>query len=126
MGIAYFIGFCCVGYWIYFSIKKEGLLWIPKALTAIGFGVLFFWSVFAVGKVLADKDVSGILKFAYFIGFVGFWYYMQMEIVMKLVDKFEEKIKERIGHDPYKKNKLTPEQEQIQVYKEALILDEIM
>ena len=48
MGIAYFIGFCCVGYWIYFSIKKEGLLWIPRVVVSFGGFILWFYLNFLI------------------------------------------------------------------------------
>ena len=64
MEIAYFIGFCCVAYWIYFSIKKECLLWIPRIIVNLGAFVL--WGYLSL--VIYPKIGIGWLQFLATIG----------------------------------------------------------
>ena len=96
MGIAYFIGFCCVGYWIYFNIKKEGILWIPRALTNIGGFVL--WGYLSL--IIYPKIGIGWLQFLATVGtMIGLVF-----IVTPINDKLDELTGEKYMKNPNDKN----------------------
>ena len=108
MNILAFIVFGFIAYWIYFSIKNEGIFWIPKAVIAIGSFALFMWGVAFLYPLLWEpflKSTSALgqlLKTAIF----GLTYSMifcsiAFKTVYKLLDKIEEKIEERMGKKPY-------------------------
>ena len=108
MTIFAFIIFGFIGYWVYFSIKNEGIFWIPKAVIAIGSFALFIWGITFLYPILWEpflKSTSALgqlLKTA----IVGLTYSMiyfsiAFKTVYKWLDKIEEKIEERMGKKPY-------------------------
>ena len=108
-----------VGFWVYYSVKHEGVIWLIRTATVLGSFVFFIWMVFKIATQVNP---------AWF----GFFVTMSsgavlMIIVWRIVMWCENEIERRVGSDPYKEfTKKTKEQEQMQVYEEALILDEIM
>ena len=109
MNIFTFIIFGFIGYWVYFSIKNEGIFWIPKMLLCFGGFALFMWSGYSLIQILWEpflKSTSALgqlVKTAIF----GLTYSMifcsiAFKTVYKLLDKIEEKIEERMGKKPYK------------------------
>ena len=96
MGIAYFIVFCCVGYWIYFSIKKEGLLWIPRIIVNLGSFVL--WGYLSL--VIYPKIWVGRLQLLASIGtIIGL-----VLVVLPINNKLDELSGELFEKNPYDKN----------------------
>ena len=111
--------FGLIGYWVYWSVKHEGIFWIPRTATVLGSFVFYIWMTF---KIVSQVKPSWL---AFFVAMSGAG--VLSIFTFKIFIAIQNKIDERVGLDPYnKKDKLTPEQEQMQVYKEALILDEIM
>ena len=108
------IVFGLIGFWVYWSVKHEGIFWIPKAATAIGGFFLYIWMVF---------EIASQVKPAWFAFFVmissgG----VLMIISTKFVMWCQEKVDERVGMDPYnKKDKLTPQQQDMKDLREELI-----
>ena len=96
MEIAYFIGFCCVGYWIYFSIKKEGLLWIPRII--VNLGSFVFWGYLSL--VIYPKIGIGWLQALATIGtIIGL-----VLVALQINDKLDELTGEKFMKNPYDKN----------------------
>ena len=126
--------FGLVGWYAYYSVKHEGGYWIPKILLNTGAFVGFLWGIRFIYPYVYEPFIkstsalgqlvkTGVVSISYLIIYFACMY----ATYSKWIVRIEEKIEERVGKDPYKtKDKLTPEQEQMQVYKEALILDEIM
>ena len=112
--------FGLVGWYVYYCVKNEGGYWIPKILLNTGAFVGFFWCIRFIfpyvyepfiksTSVLGQLVKTGIFSIIYMIIYSVFI----SSPVYKLLIILEEKIKERVGSDPYKrKDKLTPEQEQ--------------
>tara|TARA_R100000734_G_C3262794_1_gene60979 strand:- start:274 stop:669 length:396 start_codon:yes stop_codon:yes gene_type:complete len=108
-----------VGFWVYWSVKHEGVIWIIRTATVLGSGVFFIWMTFKIQTQLNPA------WFAFFVNMSSFA--VLSIIVWRIVMWCENEIERRVGSDPYKEfTKKTKEQEQMQVYEEALILDEIM
>ncbi len=84
MEIAYFIGFCCVAYWIYFSIKKEGLLWIPRLIVNLGSFVLWGYLTLVIYPKIGISWLQFLASVGTMIGLIVF-------IVMPINDKLDEK-----------------------------------
>ena len=84
MGIAYFIGFCCIAYCIYFSIKKEGLLWIPRIIVGLGSFVLWIYSTFTI----YSKFGVGLLQV---LASVGIMIGLSL-VALRINDKLDEKV----------------------------------
>tara|TARA_Y100001978_G_C23432659_1_gene309110 strand:- start:224 stop:553 length:330 start_codon:yes stop_codon:yes gene_type:complete len=103
-----FIVFGLIGYWIYFSIKKEGIFWIPKMILCIGGFALFIWGGASLIPILWEPFIKStsalgqLIKTAIF----GLTYSMifssiAFQTVFKWLDKIDDKIEERIGKKPY-------------------------
>ena len=96
MGIAYFIGFCCVGYWIYFSIKKEGLLWIPRVVINIGSFVLWGYLSLVIYPKIGIGWLQALATIGTIIGLVL--------IALPINDKLDELTGEKYLKNPNDKN----------------------
>ncbi len=96
MGLAWFIGFCCVGYWIYFSIKKEGILWIPRFVVCFGSFGLWFYLALAI----YPKIGIGWLQFLATIGTI----IVLVLIDLPINDKLDELTGEKYLKNPNDKN----------------------
>jgi len=108
-----------VGFWIYWSVKHEGVIWIIRTATILGSGVFFIWMTFKIATQVQPAWLSFSVSMSSFA--------VLSIIVWRIVMWCENEIERRVGSDPYKEfTKKTKEQEQMQVYEEALILDEIM
>ena len=108
MNILTFIILGFIGYWVYFSIKNEGIFWIPKMLLCFGGFILFMWGGYSLYPILWEpflKSTSAfgqllktvIVAFTYSIIFCS----IAFKTLYKLLDKIEEKIEERMGKKPY-------------------------
>ena len=97
MGLAWFIGFCCVGYWIYFSIKNEGILWIPRAIVNLGSFVLWMYLIFTqYGKI--DNKFFQILATSGTI-------IVLVAIALPINEFLDELTLKRLGKEPYTSKK---------------------
>ena len=89
--------FGLIGFWVYWSIKHEGIYWIPKAFLCFGSFGLFLFGVFKLSTLLPDNlFVSLILV----IGYVAVTIIVGC-VVYVLLEAIDETIKERMGKDPY-------------------------
>ena len=92
------IVFGLIGYWVYWSIKHEGIYWIPKASLAIGGFILFLGGALKLIPLIPKNlFANGIFVVIY----VGVTYLIQMKLLLPVFEAIENKIKERIGKDPY-------------------------
>ena len=112
-----FIVFGFIAYWAYWSIKHEGIFWIPRTVSALG--SLFLWVLLSMRY--ADGIENNLVSILIIAG-VGF---LVMGVGLTLVGIFDRLIEKRVGKDPYKKipekkNKKNPTSEE---YSE--MLDEI-
>ena len=98
MNILTFIVFGFIAYWIYFSIKKEGIFWIPKAVIALGSFVLWMTLNYKVFNFFLSTP------FYYFKSFIAgiIFAIIIFPISYRLLDLIEKKIEERVGKNPYK------------------------
>ena len=108
MNVFVFIILGFIGYWVYFSIKNEGIFWIPKMILGIGSFALFIWGGAFLIPILWEpliKSTSALgqlVKTAIF----GLTYSMifcsiAFQTVYKWLDKIDDKIEERMGKKPY-------------------------
>ena len=86
--------FALVGYWVYYSVKHEGIFWIPRTATVLGSCVFFIWMTF---KIQTQVNPAW---FAFFVNMSSFA--ILILIIIKIVNFFQNKIEERVGVDPYK------------------------
>ena len=97
MNILNLIIFALVGYWVYYSVKHEGIFWIPRIATVLGSFVFYIWMTF---KIVSQVKPSWL---AFFVGMSSFA--VLSIIVYRIVFWCENKIEKRVGVDPYKKIK---------------------
>ena len=97
MNILNLIIFALVGYWVYYSVKHEGIFWIPRIATVLGSFVFYIWMTF---KIVSQVKPSWL---AFFVGMSSFA--VLSIIVYRIVFWCENKIEKRVGVDPYKRNK---------------------
>ena len=90
-----FIVFGFIAYWAYWSIKHEGIFWIPRTATVLGSFVFYIWMTF---KIVSQVKPSW---FAFFVGMSSFG--VLSIFTFRIVGWFQNKIDERVGKDPYKK-----------------------
>ncbi len=109
MNIFTFIILGFIGYWVYFSIKNEGIFWIPKMLLCFGGFAIFIWGVTSLYPILWEpflKSTSAfgqLLKTAIFgLTYSIIFYSIAFKTLYKWLDKIDEKIEERMGKKPYK------------------------
>tara|TARA_A100001388_G_C28508105_1_gene374910 strand:- start:226 stop:600 length:375 start_codon:yes stop_codon:yes gene_type:complete len=99
------IVFGLIGFWVYYSVKHEGIYWIPRTGAAIGGFVLYLWMMFKIFREVQPTWFAVFLVISSII--------VLTKIADKIVFWADNKIEERVGKDPYKqKDKLTSEQEQ--------------
>ena len=91
-----FIVFGFIAYWSYWSIKHEGVFWIPTTATLLGGFFLFIWMTF---------KIASQVKPAWFVFFVIM---SSGGIMVVIANKFvlwcDKKVEERVGLDLYKTN----------------------
>ena len=97
MSILNLIIFALVGYWVYYSVKHEGIFWIPRTATVLGSFVFYIWMTF---KIVSQVKPSWL---ALFVGMSSFA--VLSIIVYRIVIWCENEIEKRVGVDPYKRNK---------------------
>jgi len=87
--------FGLIGFWVYWSIKHEGIFWLPRTVAALGSFFIFLWMCFKIGSQVKPA------WFAFFVmmssGGVLFF------IVTKFVLWCDKKVEERVGENPYNK-----------------------
>ena len=64
MRIVYFICFCSVGYWVYYSVKHEGIFWLVRTL------ILLASLTIAIGIPFAVNSKFSINVFHSFLGII--------------------------------------------------------
>ena len=119
MSILNLIIFGLVGFWFYYSVKHEGVFWIPRTATALGSFFIFIWMCFKIASQVKPA------WFAFFVMMSSAG--VLMTVVTKFVLWCDKKVEERVGKDPYnKKDKLTPQQERIQAMRDEAMRDELI
>ena len=87
-----------IGYWIYWSIKHEGIYWIPKMSLAIGSFIAY---VAGIGATIPDLPDNLLIRIFFVLGYSAFWMAFTFGVLLKLMKVLDDKIKERMGKDPY-------------------------
>ena len=90
-----FIVFGFIAYWSYWSIKHEGVFWIPKAVAALGGIALWIFSIFYIASQINNSIVQVI--FMAVTGIAIGWISNSIQIYCS------KTIEKRVGKDPYKK-----------------------
>ena len=90
-----FIVFGFIAYWVYFSVKHEGIFWILKTVSALGSFLL--WILLSMRYV--DRIENNLVSILIIAG-LGF---LVMGAGVALVGIFDRLIEKRVGKDPYKK-----------------------
>ena len=89
-----FIVFGFIAYWSYWSIKHEGVFWIPRTVAALGGLALWIFSIFYLASQINNSIVQVILIAV--TGIAIFWISNSISIYCsKMIEK-------RVGKDPYK------------------------
>ena len=94
MNVLTFIVFGLISYWFYWSVKHEGIFWIPRKATALGGFALWMYLIFKVGNQINNN----FLQIIFIAGtgiFIGFLSYL-------IVESCNEMIEKRVGKNPYK------------------------
>ena len=90
-----FIVFGFIALWAYWSIKHEGIFWIPKTVSALGSFLL--WILLSMRYL--DRIENNLVSILIIAG-LGF---LVMGAGVALVGIFDRLIEKRVGKDPYKK-----------------------
>ena len=121
--------FGLVGWYAYYSVKHEGVYWIPKILLNTGAFVGFLWGIRFIYPYVYEPFIkstsaleqlvkTGVVSISYLIIYFACMY----ATYSKWIVRIEEKIEERVGKDPYKtKDKLTPQEQKMKDLREELI-----
>ena len=97
MEIYYLIIFGLGGLWVYYSIKNEGILWIPRIIVNLGSFVL--WAYLSL--VIYPKIGIGWLQFLATIGtIIGL-----VLVALPINDWLDEETVKRLGKEPYSSKK---------------------
>ena len=112
MEFYYFIIFGLGGFWVYWSIKNEGILWIPRVIVNIGGFALWGYLTFTqYGKI--DNKFFQILAIAGTI-------IVLVAIALPINEFLDELTVKRLGKEPYTSKKPDDDftGEELQVGKE--------
>tara|TARA_B100001093_G_scaffold510631_1_gene576873 strand:+ start:570 stop:941 length:372 start_codon:yes stop_codon:yes gene_type:complete len=90
-----FIVFGFIALWAYWSIKHEGIFWIPRTVSALGGIALWIYITF----VHFNKIENGFLQLICIGGSMA----VITIVSSKLVMYFDSLVEKRVGKDPYKK-----------------------
>ena len=92
-----FLVFGLIGYWVYWSIKHEGIYWIPKISLSIGGFILFMGGLFKLYPLIPKN------LFAYGIFLVSYVAVTSLVAfgLIPVIEAIENKIEERMGKKPY-------------------------
>ena len=97
MEFYYLIFFGLGGLWVYWSIKNEGILWIPRAIVNLGSFVLWMYLIFTqYGKI--DNKFFQILAIAGTI-------IVLVAIALPINEFLDELTVKRLGKEPYTSKK---------------------
>ena len=78
-----FIIFGLIAYWVYYSVKHEGIFWIPRTATVLGSFVFYIWMTF---KIISQVKPSWL---AFFVAMSSFG--VLSVITQRIVRWFEKK-----------------------------------
>ena len=82
-----------IGYWDYYTVKHEGVIWIIRTTSVLGRFVSFIWMIF---KTVNQVQLYGLFFLAMSSGAV-------LSIINCRIFMFcENEIKKRVGSDSYK------------------------
>ena len=112
------IVFGLIGFWVYWSVKHEGIFWIPKAIVAIGGFSLWITQMF---KYLQKFQGNWPLQLIAII-FVSV---ILLTTSNFLLDKIQKKIDERVGNDPYKTKKLSFEEAAKKINEDLKLIEKV-
>ena len=88
-----FIIFGLIAYWVYYSVKHEGIFWIPRTATVLGSFVFYIWMTF---KIVSQVKPSWL---AFFVAMSSFG--VLSVITQRIVMWFEKEVEKRMGKNRY-------------------------
>ena len=91
------IVFGLIGYWVYWSIKHEGIYWIPKASLAIGGFILFIGGLFKLIPLIPKNLFANVI---FLVTYVAVTCLVSFGL-LPVFEAIEKKIEERMGKKPY-------------------------
>ena len=97
MEFYYFIIFGLGGLWVYYSIKNEGILWIPRVIVNLGGFALWFYLVFSQYGKIDNKFFQIVASAGTIIVFVL--------IALPINEILDEETVKRLGKEPYSSKK---------------------
>ena len=97
MEFYYFIIFGLGGLWVYYSIKNEGILWIPRVIVNLGGFALWFYLVFSQYGKIDNKFFQIVASAGTIIVFVL--------IALPINEMLDEETVKRLGKEPYSSKK---------------------
>ena len=104
-----FIVFGLISYWFYWSVKNEGIFWIPRTIAALGSFVLWMYLLFVIQPEINNNFLK--ILFAAGTGIIIF------SIATNIALKCDKIIEKRVGKNPYKNPYVQKELEK-KYYKE--------
>ncbi len=112
MEFYYFIIFGLGGLWVYYSIKNEGILWIPRAIVNLGGFALWFYLVFSQYGKIDNKFFQIVASAGTIIVFVL--------IALPINEILDKETVKRLGKEPYSPKKPEDDftEEELQVGRE--------
>ena len=112
MEFYYFIIFGLGGLWVYYSIKNEGILWIPRVIVNIGGFILWFYLAFTQYGKIDNKFFQIVANAGTIIVFVL--------IALPINEMLDEETVKRLGKEPYSSKKPEDDftEEELQVGRE--------
>ena len=97
MEFYYFIIFGLGGLWVYYSIKNEGILWIPRIIVNLGSFVLWGYLTLVIYPKIGISWLQFLATVGTMIGLIVF-------VVMPINDKLDELTGEKYMKNPNDKN----------------------
>ena len=97
MEFYYFIIFGLGGLWVYYSIKNEGILWIPRVIVNLGGFALWFYLAFSQYGKIDNKFFQIVANAGTIIVFVL--------IALPINEMLDEETVKRLGKEPYSSKK---------------------
>ena len=112
MEFYYFIIFGLGGLWVFYSIKNEGILWIPRVIVNLGGFALWFYLAFSQYGKIDNKFFQIVANAGTIIVFVL--------IALPINEMLDEETVKRLGKEPYSSKKPEDDftEEELQVGRE--------
>ena len=88
-----FIIFGVISYWVYWSIKHEGIFWVPRTASSLGGFVIWIYLILKVSNQIDNNFLLIIFTAVSGVSIIGGGVFLSQ--------KFDEIIEKRVGKTPY-------------------------